>query len=72
VVGRVGMKVGFDFLHTQMYYLAVEAQFAVLAGFYKNFVMFLGNCFFLAAGKVNFELVGKDFGVSQKGGILLD
>ncbi len=65
------MRAGFDCLHTRKYYLVVEAQLVVAVGFYKNFAMFLGNCFFLAAGRV-YELVGRDFDVSQKGGILLD
>ena len=62
----------FDCLHTRKYYLVVEARLFVVVDFYKNFAMFLGNWVLLAVGKVNFELVGRDFGVSQKGGILLD
>ena len=62
----------FGYLHTRKYYLVVEAQLSVVVDFYKNFAMFLGNWVFLVVGKVNFELVGRDFGVSQKGGILLD
>lgn len=57
------MRAGFDCLHTRKCYLVVEAQLVVVVGFYKNFVMFLGNCFFLAAGMVNYELVGRDFDV---------
>jgi hypothetical protein len=57
------MRAGFGCLHTRKYYLVVEAQPVVAVGFYKNFVMFLGNCFFLAAGRVNYELVGRDFDV---------
>jgi len=62
----------FDYLHTRKYYLVVEAQPSVVVDFYKNFAMFLGNWVFLVVGKANFELAGTDFGVSQKGGILLD
>jgi hypothetical protein len=62
----------FDCLHTRKYYLVVEARLFVVVDFYKNFAMFLGNWVLLAVGKVNFELVGRDFDVSQKGGILLD
>jgi hypothetical protein len=42
----------------------------VAVDFYKNFAMFLGNWSLLAAGKVNFGLVGSGFDGLRKGGIL--
>ncbi len=71
MVGHVDMIIGFDFLHTRKYYLVVEAQLLMVVDFYKSFVMFEGNCFFLVAEMVNFVSAESDSDVLQKGCIPL-
>lgn len=72
MAGRIDTIIGFDFLHIRKYYSVAEAQLVVAVGFYRNFVMFGGNCSLLAVGKVNFEPAESGFDVLRKGGTLPD